>query len=174
MDFESLSHNDFGKNFLLEKVVRFNPGGELSKRISKVNLENTKDANNLASKIYNDVRRFIERTLKKIVKKGGNVDLNVGFNNGSDNFKQYFINGNVVEIKIYRIGDWSSDETPIVDVSLGGSIIGVNVYDNNRILVKLSNIDNYDKNNVFNDIIRASKFVNDIVERFVWERSNIK
>lgn len=168
-EFEAVDYQDFARTFLCESGVQ----GKLAKRASEINQENTRDANRWASEIFNDIRRGLQDIAKSMAQKGASVDLFKKHNDKSSEHKVYELNGNRVELKLYRIGSWANEEVPIVDIRLSARRrIEVNVYDDESIMVKLSPTlarhAGLPTIQVIKKVDKVGAYVNGIVEKQVW------
>lgn len=168
--FEALDYHDFAKQYLVENnQVR----GSLAKRATEINRENTKDANRWASEIFNDVRRGLEDLGRQMAKKGRPVDQNEDHNSKSSEHKIYNLNGQQVQLKIYRIGSWANEEVPIVDVIISPRRkIEINIYDDESIMVKMSpsmaRRMNLNPMMVIKRVDRVGPYIVGILEKQLW------
>jgi hypothetical protein len=116
-EFESFSFNDFKQTFLLvEKDLDKSPSirlGELSRSLSKTNIEVGRKLNRWAANISSKVRRYAER-----LKKRPDTAL--------------------VRIRHVPVGDGKTEAAAIIMTTIEGvGEIQTSVFDNNKIVIKM-------------------------------------
>jgi len=157
-DFHAHSFEDFAKSYLQEKSLIRTPtiGGELSKRMSKVNIENAEEANKWANKIYNQINRFVAKAMKKAKKTGKELDLKLS-------------------LKKYKMSDWTSQEMAIVDVLIGKRRkLEINIHDSNTIWINLpedlaKKYNKGERRKVLRKIDKVGDYVIGLLERVIWQ-----
>lgn len=170
-EFAALDHADFAELYL-ESTEPLELKGKLSKRSSKVNELNTEDANKWAKYLFHDLNNFLIKLANQMSKEGHNIDLNSEYNNTSSSHKSYTFGRSRVNIRIYQIDDWRSQQTPIVDIIFSRQKkIEINIYDSNQILINLSrwisNKLDLDQRKIIGDLDKTSDYVIGILNKII-------
>lgn len=170
-EFVALDHADFARLYL-ESIEPLELKGKLSKRSSVVNKLNTEDANKWAKYLFHDINKYLVKLADQMAKEGHNIDMNFDYNDTSNSHKSYIFGRNHVNLRIYQIDDWRSQQTPIVDVIFSRQKkIEINIYDNNQILINLSrwisNKLDIDQRKIVDDLDKASDYVVGILNKII-------
>lgn len=144
-DFESIDHKFFEEKFLIsEKVnIRNSSKGELSKLLSKANIEAADRLNKWASVLKSDIQKFINRNKYQSI-----------------------------EIKIIKAEDYVASPASALIITYGNYDIKTFIYDNDRILIdmpqKYANIVNKgNKKKILNNLNKTSKYLMALIELVV-------
>lgn len=118
-EFTSYNFEDFRKNFLLEKDLDGTPQvrmGELSKILSKTNIEIARKLDSWASNITSKVSRYINR----LKKRPGSARIN---------------------IRNVPVGDGKTDAAAIIVIDIENvGTIETSVFDNNKIAIRMPDV----------------------------------
>jgi hypothetical protein len=120
-EFESFTFDDFKQNFLVEGDLDKSPRirlGELSRTLSKVNIDVARKLNRWAANILTKVDRYI----KRLRKRPGGIISNVS-------------------IRHIPVGDGRTEAAAIIIISISGvGDVETSIFDNNQITIKMPTV----------------------------------
>ena len=112
-DFETYSFDSFKKQFLIEKALDPSPLrlGEVSRNLSRINIDSAKTLDKWSAKIISDVNRYIKK--KKTDTK--------------------------ISIRKIPVGDIKTGQGSVILLTINGLVTKASIFDDNRISISMPN-----------------------------------